>query len=503
MRFLSKSKLLAYRQCPKRLWLEVHRPELCEYPAGTQAVFRVGREVGEVAHQLYDPKKQGTLVERKDEDLETALQRSADLLNSAKPIFEAGFAAGGAMAFTDIMLPLREQGRVFWRIVEVKASTSVKDYQRDDIAVQAFVANAAGVALASIAIAHIDSDWVYPGAEQYAGLLKEEDLTKEALGRENEVKSWINEAHEVVAKREEPEITTGRQCSDPYDCGFLDYCRSKEKQAEYPVAWLPSVQARVLKSLIEDEGVRDMRDVPDDLLNERQLRVKTCTLADKPYLDAKGAKASLAPHPPPAYFLDFETNNFAVPIWKGTRPYQQIPFQFSVHRMSREGSLAHKPFLDLSGEDPSKKLAEALIDACADAGPVFVYNAAFERGRINELADCFPRLRPSLLAINERIFDLLKVVQQYYYHPIQHGSFSIKSVLPAIAPELSYEALEGVQDGGMAMDAYLEAIHPETIQARKDQIREQLLAYCCLDTLAMVRLWEFFVGRALSDGGCR
>ena len=116
--------------------------------------------------------------------------------------------------------------------------------------------------------------------------------------------------------------------------------------------------------------------------------------------------------------------------------------------------------------------------------------------RIKELADRYPELQQPLLAINTRIFDLLKVAEQYYYNPIQQGSWSIKSVLPAIAPDLSYEALDGVQDGRMAMEAYLEAVHPQTSQARKDQIHEQLLAYCCLDTFAMVRLWEFFVGRS-------
>ena len=460
--FLSKSKLLAYRQCPKRLWLEVHRPDLREDLAATQAVFKVGHQVGEIARRLYDPKEEGALVELRKEGLQAAFNRTTELLRSSQPIFEAGFASGGAMAFADIMLPLRKQDHVFWRMVEVKSSTSVKDYHRDDTAVQAFVARGAGVPLASIAIAHIDREWVYPGAEKYEGLLKESDLTEEAFGRQDEVKTWISEAQGVVALTDEPGIATGRQCGDPYECGFLEYCQSKEKQAKYPVAWLPRVQSRQLKSLIEEGGVKDMRDVPDDLLNERQRRVKEHTLAGTVFFDAEGAKFSLKGHEPPAFFLDFETIYFAVPIWKGTRPYQQIPFQFSVHRISQKGELAHEPFLDLSGDDPSWKLAEALIKACGEVGPVFVYNAAFETTRINELADRYPQLKRPLLAINARIFDLLRVAEQNYYNPIQQGSWSIKSVLPAIAPDLSYEALEGVQDGGMAMEAYPEAVHPQT-----------------------------------------
>ncbi|MET0983742.1 MAG: DUF2779 domain-containing protein, partial [Telluria sp.] len=183
------------------------------------------------------------------------------------------------------------------------------------------------------------------------------------------------------------------------------------------------------------------------------------------------------------------------PIWAGTRPFQMIPFQFSVHRLDEAGKLEHRDFLDLSGDDPSRRFAEALVDACQGQGPVFVYNAGFETARIAELAARFADLAPALLAINERVVDLLPVARQRYYHPGQQGSWSIKQVLPAIAPDLRYDRLEGVQDGGAAMHAFLEAIAPATDPARKRQIERQLLDYCHLDTLAMVRLWEFFCGK--------
>lgn len=238
-----------------------------------------------------------------------------------------------------------------------------------------------------------------------------------------------------------------------------------------------------------------MRQVPDELLNERQLRVKTHTLAGTTFFDATNAAANLAACTLPACFIDFETIQFPVPIWKGTRPYQQIPFQFSVHVLSPTGRLSHTPFLDISGSDPSKGFAEALLAACGSEGPVFVYNASFEMARIRELGERFPKLNKSLMAINDRIVDLLPIAEQHYYHPSQQGSWSIKKVLPAVAPELRYDALDGVQDGGMAMDAFLEAIHPDTDKARASEIEKQLLEYCTLDTYAMVRLWQFFTGR--------
>lgn len=495
MRNLSKSKLLSFRQCPKRLWLEIHRPDLREDSAATQASFDVGHQVGAIAQQLYDPAGKGQLIDPQSEGFEAALVRSTALLSSSRPIFEAGFSAEGALAFADVMLPAKSRGKRAWRMIEVKSSTSVKDYHRDDLAVQAFIARSAGVTLLSIALAHIDSSWVYPGGSNYQGFLLENDLTAEAFNREAEVKTWISEAQAITRKRKEPAIGTGRHCSDPYECGFLDYCQGQEPEVEYPINWIPRIQTQALKDLIEDEGVADLRQVPDELLNAKQSRVKIHTLSGEVYFDAPGAAAALATHKLPAYFIDFETIQFAVPIWKGTRPYQQIPFQFSAHRLSRTGKLKHESFLDLSGKDPSKAFAESLIAACGERGPVYVYNAGFEKTRINELADRLPRLKRSLLAINTRIVDLWPIAKNHYYHPSQHGSWSIKKVLPAVAPDLRYEALEGVQDGGMAMNAFMEALSHDTDKSRKVEIKQQLLDYCALDTYAMVRLWKFFSGR--------
>ena len=494
MRTLSKSKLLAFRQCPKRLWLEVHHPDYRVDSEATKASFVVGHQVGDIARKLYDLKGTGQLIEPKTEGFPAALARTSQLLWSAQPIFEASFSAGGGLVMADAMLPIFKAGKRAWRLIEVKSSTSVKDYHRDDAAIQAFVARAAGVPLASISLAHIDSEWVYPGGGDYQGLLTENDLTVEAFGREAEVKTWIADAQVIARKRTEPAVCTGQHCGKPYECGFLSYCQAQEPQAEYPVHWLPQVQTKALKAHIEDDAVFDLRNVRNDLLNEQQRRVKTHTLSGKAYFDRANA-ADLASHKLPACFLDFETIQFAVPIWKGNRPYQQIPFQFSLHRLGRAGKLEQQAFLDLSGNDASRAFAEALIAACGERGPVFVYNAGFETARIRELADRFPRLKRALLAINERVVDLLPVARERYYHPSQQGSWSIKKVLPAVAPDLSYDNLEGVQDGGLAMNAFAEAIAKETTGTRKSQIEKQLLAYCALDTYAMVRLWQFFAGR--------
>jgi hypothetical protein len=497
MRTLSKSKLLAYRQCPKRLWLEVHRPKLREDSAATQVSFAVGNQVGDIARRLYDPKGKGVLIDPQAGGFDAAFARTLELLQAAQPIFEAGFRAEGALALADVMLPVKKGGKLAWRMVEVKSSTSVKDYHRDDAAVQSFVARSSGVPLTKIALAHIDSDWVYPGNEDYNGLLLENDLTDEVFDRGDEVRNWITEAQQIVAKKNEPRIATGKHCGDPHACGFLAYCQSQEPQAAQPIKWLPGRLSNGLQAHIEAHGLTELRDVPDELLNDKQQRVKAVTLSAKPYFDQQAAAKALASHKLPAYFMDFETIQFAVPIWKGTRPYQQIPFQFSVHRLSRTGKLDQQAFLDLTGSDPSRAFAEALIAACGERGPIFVYNAGFETARIRELAERFPRLAKALLALNERVVDLLPVAREHYYHPSQQGSWSIKAVLPALCPDLSYDDLDGVQNGGMAMDAFLEALAPQTSKMRKAEIEQQLLAYCALDTYAMVRLWSIFSGTAL------
>ncbi len=496
MRNLSKSKLIAYRQCQKRVWLEVHRPKLREDSDATQASFAVGNTVGDIARQLYDPDGTGVLLDVQRDGYDITFQRSMELLASPQSIFEAGYSANGALAFADVLLPDAKDGKRVWRMVEVKASTHVKDYHRDDVAIQSFIARSAGVPLASVALAHINSSWVYPGDGDYRGLLKECDLTAEAFARFDEVRDWIAAAHEVVAKATEPEMKIGEHCATPFACGFFDYCQSQEPQAEYPVYWLPRICSNALKEHIAEHPVLDLRNTPDDLLNELQQRVKACTLSGETYFDAAGAAEALKAHNLPAYFLDFETIQFAVPIWKGTRPYQIIPFQFSLHTLDDSGKLESQAFLDLSGNDPSRAFAEKLIAVCGNSGPVFVYNSSFEGARIRELAERFPEFATPLLAINDRLVDLWPITKANYYHPSQHGSWSIKAVLPAVAPDLSYESLDGVQNGGMAMEAYEEAIHPDATSQRKAEIEKQLLTYCGLDTFAMVRLWQFLAGRS-------
>ena len=493
MRNLSKSRIIAFRQCPKRLWLEIHKPELRDDSA-SEVVFQIGHQVGDIARSIYDPESAGITIDLDTLGHRAALARSAELLaQGSGPVFEAGMAIEGALAYADVMLPNRSDGTLQWRMIEVKSSTGVAAYHQDDIAVQSHIAVSSGVRLSSVSLAHINNAFVYQGDGDYRGLLHEVDLTEEALSRGNEVRQWIADAQRVAACAEEPEVATGAHCTKPFTCGFRGYCNRDKACPEFPLDSLPRLHSRK-REQFEAEGYEDVRDVPDELLNAVQNRVKQCSISGMPFFDTDGAAADLAPLGFPAYFLDFETVNLPVPIWKGTRPYQQIPFQFSLHRLDEAGILDHTAFLDLSGNDPSGAFADSLIHQCGDEGAVFVFNASFETSRIRELSERFPELAPALHAIIDRIVDLLPIARNRYYHPSQHGSWSIKAVLPALCPDLSYDQLDGVKDGAMAVESFKEAISRKTTQERRHCIERQLLEYCKLDTLAMVRIWRILRG---------
>jgi len=502
MKTLSKSKLIAYRQCPKRLWLEVHHPELQVDSSKTQAAFATGHTVGKLARSLYDPGEVGEELDLATLGMTGLLQKTQELLGERRPIFEAGFATQGphaALALADVLLPDGRGRAKSWRMIEVKSTTSVKDYHRDDAAIQHYIASEVGINLSGLALAYIDSSWTYLGDGNYQGLLVEEDLTQEALARRDEVRAWIADAHKVAALRRAPEVAPGAHCGIPFECGFAAHCSAEDEakngKIEFPVSWLPRIQAKALKEHIETNKPRSLADVPDDLLNPTQIRVKRQSLSGRRSFDAAAAASALAGHALPAMFLDFETISHAVPVWTGTRPYQVIPFQFSLHRLFRTGRAEHSGFLDLTGRDPSKAFANALVQACEGREPIFVYSRSFEGTRIRELAERFPRLATKLMAIEARLVDLLPTTQAHYYHPAQQGSWSIKAVLPTIAPELSYANLAGVQDGGGAQQAFLEAVHPDTSAQRKQELREQLWRYCRLDTFAMIRLWAYLASR--------
>ena len=491
MRILSKSNLTAFRQCPKRLWLEAYRRNDVANAPDAKRRMAEGDKIGEIARVLSNPNGDGRLIDIKAQGVDEAIRTTADILTDRQPVFEAGFEANGARCFVDILLPSGNDDDPEWRIVEVKSSTKLKPYHLEDASIQAYITAKSGIALSSIAVAHVDSGWTYQGDENYQGLLTEVDVTEAAKAKISEIAGWIKEAQDVVAAPEPPLVTMGKHCKTPHECGFQHICRADQPQAEFPVEWLAGRLHKDIQSQQRLNPALDMRDVDDALLNSDQKRIKDATISGQPYFKQSGATTELEQHSFPLYFLDFETIQFALPRWAGTKPYQQIPFQFSLHRLDSHSSWVHSEFLDLSGNDPSRDFAEKLVEDCGSEGAIFVYNASFEAARIKELSERFEDLSSALLSLNDRLVDLHPISKRNFYHPSQHGSWSIKNVLPAICPDMeeAYQDLIGVQNGTMAMDAYIAATELGDMDPAKSKIAVQLRCYCKLDTWAMVRVW--------------
>lgn len=480
---LSKSRLMSFRQCPRRLWLEKHRPELAEDVPGQQAAFDTGHDVGDVARRLYDTGG-GALVDY-DDGLRSAMRHTAELLaqDSTAPIFEATFERDGLLVRADVL----QRERAGARLVEVKASTSVKPEHIVDCAIQSWVLEATPARPASVAVAHVDNRFVYQGEGNYRGLLVEQDLTGDVTALREQVPAWVRTARRILAG-DEPAAAIGTRCWTPYECPFQGHCW---RQTAHSIADLPGIGRRLDQLLAE--GHYDLRDLPEELLTTPdQRRVWRAARRGTPELSL-AARQEFRELGWPRFYLDFETVNFAVPRWAGTRPYQHLPFQWSLHVEERHGRLQHAEFLDLSGQSPLRATAEALLEVARGDGPVFMYTP-FEKMCLRTLGEFCPELREDLAALSARLVDLLPIVKRHYYHPAMRGSWSIKRLLPTIAPELDYGLL-GVQEGGAAQQAYAEATATGTAAVRREEIRRDLLAYCRQDTLAMVTVARYLEGR--------
>lgn len=485
---LSKSRILAGLQCRRRLWLQSHRPDLAVISEETERAFEVGHAVGEAARGLYP---QGVLIDMQA-GIGPALAETRRRLATPGDtvLFEATFQREGVLVRADLLF---KEGDGL-RLVEVKASTSLHHHHVADAAVQAWVVAASGLPLRSVALAHIDNGFVLREDGRLEGLFRTVELDSEVAALLTKVPGWVRQLRGVLAG-DLPAVEVGDQCFSPYACEFFGYCGRCE--AEYPVMALP--QARRLALDLLREGVTDLRAVPlERLASERQRRVWRATRRGEAELDpAVGRLVGALPYP--RFYLDLETIGAAVPLWPGTRPYQQLPFQFSCHVQREPGSdarLEHVEFLDVSGSPPMQPFAESLLQAAGDAGPVIVYGS-FEGRILGELALMLPELAGGLRAVAARLVDLLALVRDHYYHPAMMGSWSLKAVLPTVAPELDYGGLDEVRDGPGAQRAYAElagfarADGTEPGEERRDQLRRALLAYCERDTLALVRLSRF------------
>ena len=490
---LSKSRIMSGLQCHKRLWLETYRRELMAYGEASQAAFAQGNVFGELARELiaHVHGEAGHLLE----NVENPAQALSDTL-AAMPqhalLFEPAFRFEGVFVRLDALIRIdRGDDEPCYTMVEVKASASVKPQYVRDVAIQTWVLRGCGLHVNRIELGHVDTSFVYQG-DSYNGLLKRVDITAQVEEQLPLVDAWVSTLRQMLRSADTPDIATGRHCTTPYPCPFVSHCQShaaapNEPAPQHSVFMIPGIKGKAFARKLQAKGYEDLLAVPLDLMGEYAF-VQAAHRDHTAWHDAPVASTLLNAQPQPWGYLDFETISPAVPLWAGTQPFAHWPFQWSVHMSQADGSTVHSDFLDVSGGNPAVACAEQLLGALSGARTVWAYNAAFERQVIMRLARAVPSHSEALTVLAGIVQDLIPIVQASYYHPVMQGSYSIKSVLPAIAPELSYHDLQGVQDGNAAQGAFFEAVSPDCTAERKAQLNQQLRDYCKLDTWAMVVL---------------
>ncbi|MCX6250328.1 MAG: DUF2779 domain-containing protein [Bacteroidetes bacterium] len=445
-RTISKSSFVRGTKCPKSLYLHFFQPEeQDEISEGQQSIFDTGHNVGFLAQQLFPG---GIDASRGDHSLvHEAIAYTAELIgNGQTVIYEAAFSDGETLCYMDILVKETDG----WAAYEVKASTQVKDYQVNDVAFQYFVITRSGLPLKRVSLVHVNNQYIRHGDLDIRKLFTIESMTERILPMQNNIPVDLLSLQEMLKAGLMPDIPMGSQCNNPFPCDFLEFCQQSCPAEED-----------------ESEGRPASRnqDELDQFLDELEY---------------------------PLYFMDFETIQFAVPQYNESRPYQQIPFQYSLHlQQTKSGPLTHFLFLGTPPTDPRPEFIQSLLLHLGSSGSIIVWNQTFENTRLREIARDFPEYSSMIEPLFDRVADLMVPFRRkHLYTPDMNGSYSLKAVLPALVPDLSYSNLE-IQEGGSAGLTY-ESLYndadPESIATK----RENLLKYCELDTLSMVRILERF-----------
>jgi hypothetical protein len=478
MPMISKSKYLAGLQCHKLLWFYYNaKDEIPEADSAKQAIFDQGHEVGALAKKMFPD---GIEVGAGITDLPETIRLTAAAVKLRKPLFEAAFSANGCYARVDILNPVKGDT---WDIIEVKSSTSVEDINLADIAFQTRVLTEAGLKIRRCFLCHVNNKFVRHGEIDPAEFFTLEDITPQIAELTRHVEEQVDEMFKTIRQKQAPEIQIGRHCSKPYVCPLHDRCWSFLPEAS--VFTLYNDRSRKYKLLAQ--GIHHLKDIPADVkLTDNQSIQRAALLAGKPHIDRPALAAFLGHLEYPVSFLDFETIGTAIPLFDDSRPFQQIPFQFSLHILRSENATPeHRQFLAEGTADPRPEFMRQLRDALPETGSVVTYNASFETARLKEGCELLPEFKPWLRKVTPRIVDLLLPFRGFrYYHPQQHGSASMKAVLPALTGK-GYEHL-AIQEGGAASREFLRVTHGQVTAAERRRVRQQLEEYCGLDTMGMI-----------------
>ncbi len=439
---LSKSTFMRGCQCPLSLYLHKFRPELRNpLDEDQQAIYQAGTNIGLLAQQVFPG---GINAEPPDSySYHISVEKTKTLIEQGTSvIYEAAFNFNGLLCAIDILVKKGNK----WLAYEVKNTTKTKPQHIMDAAFQYYVMTACGLQIGDIFIMHLNNTYVKRGEIDLKQLFTADSIKAEVLVHQefihNNAKSFIK----LLSDKIEPKVEPGPHCEKPYPCDFTNHCWKDLEEEEEDYGKL-HINKTAIKSFIKDLQY-------------------------------------------PLFYFDFETVSFPVPVYDESRPYQQVPFQFSLHvQRSKTSELEHFYFLGDGKTDPLEALVQDLIQFLGPKGSVLVWYAPFEVGKLRDLARDFPKYEGAIQNILDRIVDLIVPFKQgHYRHPEFKGSNSIKDVLPVLVPELSYHDLE-IQEGNSASAIYA-SIREEDFEGDLDQIRQNLLDYCHLDTLAMVKILD-------------
>ena len=474
MPLLTKSKYIIGLQCPKYLWMMFHDlDKIPELDAATEYHIKQGHIVGQLAKKLFPD---GIDLPEKSEDFKLNLRKTQELLKERKTLFEAGIISGDLYARADILVPV---GKNEWDIVEVKSSARVKEDHMHDLSFQKYVYEKAGLQIRKCFLMHINNEYVKKGEIDPKDILvKEEvDVDEVIIG----IQDRIDEMMKIIGSKKAPDVSIGMGCN----LGLK--CVSEECWSFLPEGHVFELYYGGKKSLeLLEAEVLAIKDIPDEFkLSSKQQIQRECARTGEVYLNKEGLGKFISRLKYPLYYLDFETFSTAVPIYDGVKPYQQIPFQFSLH--VEDDGVRHFEYLHDSKEDPREKFLLELKKVLGSEGSVIVFYKSFEISRLRELALAFPEHKEWVESVVKRVVDLSDPFSNFdYYNPKQKGSSSIKEILPAVTGK-DYKGLD-INNGGLAAVSYFESVFGDVLD--KAKIRKDLLEYCSLDTEGMVWIVE-------------
>lgn len=483
-KILSKSNYLLGIQCPRLLWVNINDKKRIPVPDEiNQKKFNDGNVVGELAKKVF-PEGQNV----PNEDFKQNLEETERLIKKRITLFEPSFSVDNLYSRADILVPAEEDE---WDIIEVKSATKVKDINLHDVSFQKYVYEKVGLKIRKCFLMHINNEYCFNGQIEPKELFVQTEITEGVKEFSEGIENRIAEMKKIINSDKEPCCKIHIKCDDPYECAIKDECWNS-----IPENNVFDFYRMLKKKCFElyDGGIVCLTDVPESVkLNDKQQIQKRLAHNGGVYINKTEINNFLKNLEYPIYYLDFETINPILPKFNGMKPYQRIPFQFSLHIQKKEGGeIEHISFLTDGTYDPRPKFLQALKDNLGSAGSILVYNQGFEKGVMNESATAFPEFEKWFNEnILPRVKDLWDVFKNFhYYDSKQKGSASIKYVLPVMS-DLSYKDLEHIQKGDQASYEYERVTYdPSISDEEKQKIREALEKYCELDTLAEVEIVE-------------